>query len=72
MNHILVQNQIAQFGMVQFPEVLNENRGKSLFEVHPKLDLVTTRYSELHDLANKPQLPFIFYTIPILDLVNRY
>ena len=37
---------------------------KQQIRVHPKLDLVTTRYSELHDLVNKPQLP------PYL--VNRY
>ena len=35
--------------------------------VHPKLDLVTTRYSELHDLVNKNQLPsyFILYQYSI-------
>ena len=32
-------------------------------ELHPKLDLVTTRFSELHNLVNKSQLPsyFIIY-----------
>ena len=35
--------------------------------IHPKLDLVTTRFSELHDLVNKTQLPsyFIVYQYSI-------
>ena len=35
--------------------------------IHPKLDLVTTRYSKLHDLVNKTQLPsfFILYQYSI-------
>ena len=35
--------------------------------VHPKLDLVTTWFSELYDLVNKTQLPsyFIVYQYSI-------
>ena len=45
---------------------LQENAGIYIY-IHPKLDLVTTRYSELHDLVNKPQLPsyFILYQYSI-------
>ena len=42
------------------PELRRSNRLVLMLDIHPKLDLVTTRYSELHDLMNKPQLPSYF------------